>query len=56
MWKLILLAVSLNDPTDVPGTIQLMVPSEPECIELSKSLTYKLKFDGFKVVAQCKQS
>lgn len=56
MWTLILLAVSLADPTDIPGEIKLKLNSEQECVQTAKTLEYKLKFSGFKVTAECKQS
>lgn len=56
MWTLFLLAVNVFDPTDIPGEIKLKVKSEQECIQLAKSVEYQLKFTGFKVTAECKQS
>jgi hypothetical protein len=55
MWTLVLLAVNLFDPTDIPGEIKLNLKTEQECIQTAKTLEYKLKFSGFKVVAECKQ-
>lgn len=56
MWILVILAVNIFDSTDVPGKIQLTFPTEQECLSTASTMTYKLKFDGFKVTTQCKQS
>jgi hypothetical protein len=54
MWILTLLAVNIFDPSDVPGKIQLTFPTEQQCESVASTMTYKLKFDGFKVISQCK--
>jgi hypothetical protein len=56
MWILTILAINIFDPSDIPGKIQLSFPSERECAAAESTMTYKLKFDGFKVTTQCKQS
>lgn len=45
MWKLILLAVSLTDPTDIPGEIKLNLNSEQECVQTAKTLECQLPDD-----------
>jgi hypothetical protein len=55
MWTLILFAVNIFDPSDIPGEIKLKLNTEQECVQTAKSLEYKLKFSGFKVTAECKQ-
>lgn len=55
MWELIMLVVNIHDPTDVPGRMQLMFSTEQECVHASASLTYTVKFDWFKVTAECKK-
>lgn len=53
MWTLIMLVVNILDPTDVPGRMKLIFPSEQTCVQAAASLTYTVKFDWFKVTANC---
>ena len=55
MWTLIMLVVNIHDPTDVPGRMKLFFPTEQECVQVAASLTYTVKFDWFKVTAECKK-
>jgi hypothetical protein len=55
MWLLLLIAVHVTDPNDIPGRIQLEFPSEEACRAALKSMSYQLKFDRFKVEGSCKR-
>jgi len=55
MWLLIILAVNINDPKDVPGKVTLEFPDQQSCETSLYSLKYKLKFDGFKVEGKCQK-
>lgn len=55
MWILIMLVVNSYDPTDVPGRMQLIFPTEQACVHAATSLTYTVKFDWFKVTTECKK-
>jgi len=55
MWLLILIAVHLNNPKDVPGKITLEFPDQASCEASLKSMTYWLKFDSFKVEGKCQK-
>ena len=55
MWKLILLVVNIYDPTDIPGKIHLPFPTEQACVHAASSMIYTVKFDWFKVTAECKK-
>lgn len=55
MWTLIMLVVNIHDPTDVPGRMKLFFPSEQACVHAAASLSYTVKFDWFKVTAECKK-
>jgi len=55
MWLMILIAVHINDPKDVPGKITLQFQTQQQCEQVLQSMTYWLKFDSFKVVAECKK-
>ena len=56
MWLLILLAVKIGDPADVPGRVTLEFPTEQACQASLKTMTYWLKFDSFKVTGACKRN
>lgn len=54
-WLLVLLAVNIGDSTDIPGTIQIPFATEIECEKAAAAMTFKLKFDWYKVSALCKK-
>lgn len=56
MWLLLLLAISTSNPNDIPARITLRFDTEQQCIQAATSMTYWLKFDSFKVTAQCQKS
>jgi hypothetical protein len=55
MWVLILLAVNMNDTSDVPGKIFIPFHTEIECEKAAAAMSYNLKYDWFKVSALCKK-
>jgi hypothetical protein len=55
MWVLILLAVNMNDTSDVPGKIFIPFHTEIECEKAAAAMSYDLKYDWFKVSALCKK-
>jgi hypothetical protein len=55
MWWLILVAVHVNNASDVPGVIEVAVASQAACEKSLQSLQYKLKFSQFKIVGRCEQ-
>ena len=55
MWLLILVAVHLNNPKDIPGKITLEFPNQISCEDSLKSMTYWLKFDSFKIEGKCQK-
>jgi hypothetical protein len=52
---MILLAVHINNPNDVPGKITLQFENQQQCEQTLRTLTYKLKFDTFKVEGKCQK-
>ena len=50
---MILIAVHLNDPKDVPGRVTIEFPDQASCEQSLKSITWSLKFESFKVDARC---
>ena len=55
MWILIILAVHVNDPQDVPGRVTLEFPTQQACEQARESMTYWLKFKSFRVEARCEK-
>ena len=53
MWILLILAVSVNDPKDIPGKVTLEFATEQQCEQSRSTVTSWLKFDTFKVTTQC---
>lgn len=56
MWLMILIAVHINDPKDIPGRITLQFQTQQQCEQVSQSMTYWLKFENFKVEAKCQKA
>jgi hypothetical protein len=56
MWTLILIAVHINNPSDIPGRINLQFESQLQCEQTLQSMTYRLKFDKFKVEGKCQKT
>lgn len=53
MWILLLLAVNISNLQDIPGKVTLEFETEQQCQTARQSMTYWLKFDNFKVTAEC---
>jgi hypothetical protein len=53
MWILILLSISTTNPNDIPGVVTLDFTTQAQCEVARDSMTYWLKFDSFKVTAEC---
>ena len=53
MWILLLLAVNINNPQDVPGKVSIEFPTEQACQQAQATVISWLKFDTFKVTTQC---
>ena len=53
MWLMILIAVHLSDPTDIPGKVTLEFSDQISCEQSLKTMSYWLKFNSFKVEGKC---
>ena len=53
MWLMILIAVHLSDPTDIPGKATLEFSDQISCEQSLKTMSYWLKFNSFKVEGKC---
>ena len=56
MWLMILIAVHINDPKDIPGKITLQFQTQQQCEQTLLSMTYWLKFESFKVEGKCQKT
>jgi len=55
MWLLIILAVNINNPKDVPGRMTIEFVTEQACVQAQQSVKYWLKFDSFKITTSCQK-
>ena len=55
MWILILLAVNINNPNDVPGRVSIEFATERACESARESVKYWFKFEQFKAHTQCQK-
>jgi hypothetical protein len=53
MWILLLIAININNPKDIPGRISIEFASQETCINSANTLQYELKFKNFRIEAQC---
>jgi hypothetical protein len=52
-WLMILLAVNITNPQDIPGKITLEFTTQQACEQSLQTMRYQLKFNGFKVEGKC---
>jgi hypothetical protein len=50
---MILIAVHVNDPKDVPAKLTLEFPDQTTCEQSLKSMSYWVKFESFKIDGKC---
>ena len=55
MWILLLIAIHINNPNDIPAKVQIPFESSAACESAKANMTYWIKFDNFKVVGECKK-
>jgi hypothetical protein len=55
MWILLLIAVHINNPNDIPARIQIPFESSAACEYAKANVSYWIKFDQFKVTSECKK-
>jgi hypothetical protein len=53
MWLLIVMAVHLDNPQDIPGRVEIVMPSQEVCQQAITTIKYELKFRSYKIEAQC---
>lgn len=52
-WILLITAMHVNNPDDVPARIQLSFETEKQCLQTAQTLDYWIKFKDFKLETQC---
>jgi hypothetical protein len=55
MWLMILIAVHISDPKDIPGKITLQFQTQQQCEQVLSTMAYWLKFENFKVEGKCQK-
>jgi hypothetical protein len=55
MYWLIIIAVHINDPTDIPGRVELAFHDQQSCLYALNNMKWNLKFKSFKVEATCEK-
>lgn len=55
MWILMILAVHVNDPDDIPGKVSIEFNSQKECEHAQSTINSWIKFKSFKVISECKK-
>lgn len=53
MYLLILMALNIHNPDDIPGRVELTLPSRTICQQALDSIQYQLKFRNFRVEGRC---
>jgi hypothetical protein len=55
MWLMILIAVHVNNPRDIPGRVELTFADQATCEQVLSTMTYRLKFDNFRMEGRCEK-
>ena len=53
MWLMILIAVHINDPKDIPAKMTMDFPDQQSCEQSLRSMAYWVKFESFKIEGKC---
>ena len=53
MWLMILIAVAINDPKDIPAKVMIEFPDQLSCEQSLRSMNYWVKFDSFCYFPNC---
>jgi len=55
MWLMILVAVHIHNPNDIPGRIELTFQDQKTCQQTLDTIKWWLKFDNFKITGRCEK-
>jgi len=53
MWILLIIVVHANNPNDIPGWSRVPMPNQAVCEQARADMTAWLKFESFRIQAQC---
>jgi hypothetical protein len=53
MWILMIIAVHINNPEDIPAKVSFSFETKEQCEKIVTSLDYWVKFKDFKIEASC---
>lgn len=54
-WILLLTAMHINNPNNIPATVSMKFDTEKACLEAKNSVEYKIKYESYKMVAECQR-
>lgn len=54
-WMLLILAVSINNSTDIPARVTIEFQDEKTCLNSLNTLKYWVKYESYKVKAECQK-
>lgn len=55
MWILIIIAVHINNPSDIPGRVSLKFATEKECQQALATIDSWIKFNSFRIEGKCQK-
>ena len=55
MWLLILIAVEMHNPNDIPAKITMQFDTQQQCEKSLQSMSYWMKFENFKIEGKCQK-
>jgi len=54
-WILLITAMKINNPEDIPARIELRFETEQQCLQTAQTLDYWIKFEQFKLETKCQK-
>ena len=55
MWLLVIMAVNVSNPNDVPGWAKIPFATEAECQQAQSRMTTWVKSKSFQIEAKCQK-
>jgi hypothetical protein len=55
MWILLILAVHINNPQDIPARVTIEFETQQDCEQAKNSTVGWTKFDTFKIITECQK-
>lgn len=54
-WILILTAIHISNPQDIPATVSMRFADKVSCQMALNTIKYELKFKSFKIIGKCEK-